>query len=58
MDLPRIFWPAERLIQEHIARLEELEGWYSLDDIYDRNDALDARLEVEKRFRKNREPEK
>lgn len=25
-----------------IATLQELETWYSLDDVFDRNDALDA----------------
>ncbi len=25
-----------------IASLQELETWYSLDDVFDRNDALDA----------------
>lgn len=37
-----LWWPAERLMIEGIATLQELETWYSLDDILDRNDALDA----------------
>jgi hypothetical protein len=37
-----IWWPAERLLQERIATLQELETYYSIDDIMDRNDALDA----------------
>ena len=32
-----------------MATLRELEEWYSLDDIMDANDALDAKLEIEKR---------
>ena len=27
---------------EHVATLQEVETWYSLDDVLDQNDALDA----------------
>lgn len=37
-----IWWPAERLLQEGIATLQELETYYSIDDIMERNEALDA----------------
>lgn len=35
-------WPAERLMLKHIATLQELETHYSIDDVCDRNEALDA----------------
>lgn len=35
---------------EGIATLQELETWYSIDDVADRNDALDARAAAAKRL--------
>lgn len=40
-------WPCERLLIERIASLEELEQWYSIGDVADRNEALDAWHEAE-----------
>ncbi len=41
-------WPCERLIIEKVATLSELESWYSINDVADRNEALDAWAEAEK----------
>lgn len=42
-----LWWPAERLLIKGVATLQELETWYSLTDILDRNDALDALEEAQ-----------
>ncbi len=42
-------WPCWRLVLEGVARLEELESWYSLDDAADANEALDAWREAQAR---------
>jgi hypothetical protein len=39
---------------EGIATLHELETWYSIDDIADRNDALDALDEAKRRAQARR----
>src|SRR5690606_37556401 len=49
-----LFWPAERLILARVATRHELETTYSIDDLADGNDALDAQLEAERRARKAR----
>ena len=38
-----VTWPAERLILERVATLGELESVYSIDDVMQRNLALDAK---------------
>lgn len=37
---------------ERVATLEELETWYSIDDVADMNDALDALQEARRRAEK------
>jgi hypothetical protein len=47
-----LWWPAERLIVEGVATLQEVETWYSFDDVLNRCAALDsvsrARAEAQK----------
>lgn len=42
-------WPIERLIIEHVATLHELETWYSVQDVMDRNEALDVWQRAQRR---------
>lgn len=35
-------WAGERLILNHVATLQELETWYSINDVADRNLSMDA----------------
>lgn len=48
-DNQKLMWPVERLVLERVATLSEIETHYSIDDIADKNEALDARLEAEAR---------
>jgi hypothetical protein len=43
-----LFWPAERLILEHVATRQEIETHYSLSDIVDANAALDIWLAAQR----------
>ncbi len=40
-------WPCERLIIEKVASLTEIETHYSINDLADMNDALDAWQEAQ-----------
>jgi len=40
-------WPVWRLVVQHVASLEELERWWSIEDVADANEALDATAEAE-----------
>jgi hypothetical protein len=50
-----IFWPCERLILERVATLRELEEWYSLPDVMERNKALDLRAEAQRKAQEQRD---
>lgn len=41
-------WPMERLILAGVATRQEIQEWYSIDDLLDANEALDAKLQAEK----------
>jgi hypothetical protein len=43
------------LIIEGVATLRELEEWYSIDDVADRNEALDAWKEAESKLSRSKE---
>lgn len=49
-------WPVWRLVLEGVATLQELETWYSFDDVLVANEVLDLKLEAERRASKKAAP--
>lgn len=47
-----LFWPGEILLQRRIATLEELETYYSIDDVHLRIIGLEHAAKVEELHRK------
>lgn len=39
-------WPCWRLVEAKVATLRDLETWWSVDDVFDANDVLDAVAEA------------
>lgn len=52
-----MFWPAWRLVLERVATLQEVETYYSLDDVIMAGEALDLKYSAEKEARARAEAE-
>ncbi len=50
-----MWWPAWRLVVEHVATLSEVECYYGIDDVATANEALDLLYEAQRQASKKRE---